>query len=158
LKQKTLCLLLVLGFSTTAFAQKDRTSWANLNALQPGQKIQVSSLKKQVGTFVNFSDAAISFRDQSGEQSIPKPDVRTVRLMDHKHRLRNTLIVMGVGAGAGAAIGAALHKGCSNQSFCLDVGGAALPAGVGAVLGGVGGAAVGFFLPSHSTIYDVSPH
>jgi hypothetical protein len=76
--------------------------------------------------------------------------------MDHKHRLRNTFIVAGVGAGVGAGIGAALHKPCSSESFCLDIGGAALPAGVGAVLGGVGGAVVGILLPSHSTIYQVT--
>jgi hypothetical protein len=36
--------------------------------------------------------------------------------------LRNTIIVAGVGAGVGAVIGAALHKPCSSQSFCLDIG------------------------------------
>jgi hypothetical protein len=81
-----------------------------------------------------------------------------VKLLENKHRLRNTLIVAGVGAGVGAAIGAASHKSCSSQSFCLDIGGSALPAGGGAVLGGVGGAVVGALLPSHSTIYRVSSH
>ena len=66
---------------------------------------------------------------------------------ENKHRLRNTIIVAGVGAGVGAGIGAALHKPCSSKSFCLDVGGAALPAAVGAVLGGVGGAVVGVLCP-----------
>jgi len=78
--------------------------------------------------------------------------------MENKHRLRNTIIVAGVGAGVGAGIGAALHKSCSSQSFCVDIGGAALPAGVGAVIGGVGGAVVGVLLPSHTTIYHVSSH
>ncbi len=81
-----------------------------------------------------------------------------MKLMENKHHLRNTIIVAGVGAGVGAVIGAALNKPCSSQSFCLDVGGAALPAGVGAVLGGMVGAVVGFFLPSHSTVYHVSSH
>jgi hypothetical protein len=46
----------------------------------------------------------------------------------HFHQfLRNTIIVAGVGAGMGAVIGAALHRPCSSQSFCLDIGGAALP-------------------------------
>ena len=108
------------------------------------------------GNFVSVSDTAISYRETTGEQSIPKQDVLSVKLMEHKHRLRNTLIVAGVGAGVGAGIGAALHKPCSSQSFCLDIGGAALPAGIGAVAGGVGGAVVGILLPSHSTIYQVT--
>jgi hypothetical protein len=158
--RKIFLLLFVLGLPCAAFAQADRASWANLSALQPGQRIQVVGMtsKKHSGNFMSISDTAISYRETNGEQSIPKPDVLTVKVMDHKHRLRNTLIVAGVGAAVGAGIGAALNKPCSSQSFCLDVGGAALLAGVGAVLGGVGGAVVGILLPSHSTIYQVSSH
>jgi hypothetical protein len=158
--RKMFLLLFVLGLPCAAFAQTDRASWANLSGLKPGQRIQVVGMtsKKHSGNFVSISDTAISYRETKGEQSIPKQDVLSVKLMDHKHRLRNTLIVAGVGAGVGAGIGAALHKPCPSQSFCLDIGGAALPAGVGAVLGGVGGAVVGILLPSHSTIYQVSSH
>jgi hypothetical protein len=158
--RKIFLLLFVLGLSCAAFAQTDRASWANLSGLQPGQRIQVvgTTSKKHSGSFVSVSDTAISYRETNGQQSIPKQDVLSVKLMEHKHRLRNTLIVAGVGAGVGAGIGAALHKSCSSQSFCLDIGGAALPAGIGAVIGGAGGAVVGFLLPSHSTIYQVSSH
>jgi hypothetical protein len=158
--RKIFLLLFVLGLPCAAFGQSDRASWANLSGLQPGQRIQVAGMtsKKHSGNFVSISDTAISYRETKGEQSIPKQDVLSVKLMDHKHRLRNTLIVAGVGAGVGAGIGAALHKSCSSPSFCLDIGGAALPAGIGAVLGGVGGAVVGILLPSHSNIYQVSPH
>ena len=158
--RKISVLLFVLGLSCAAFAQTDRASWANLSGLQPGQRIQVVGItsKKHSGNFVSISDTAISYRETNGEQSIPKQDVVSVKLLDHKHRLRNTLIVAGVGAGVGAGIGAALHKSCSSQSFCLDIGGAALQAGVGAVVGGLGGAVVGVLLPSHTTIYQVSPH
>ena len=158
--RKIFLLLFVLGLSCAAFAQTDRASWANLSGLQPGQRIQVvgTTSKKHSGSFVSVSDTAISYRETNGQQSIPKQDVIRVKLMEHKHRLRNTLILAGVGAGVGAGIGAALHKSCSSQSFCLDIGGAALPAGVGAVVGGLGGAVVGVLLPSHTTIYQVSPH
>jgi hypothetical protein len=159
--RKTFLLLLVLGLASAAFAQTDRASWANLNALHPGQRIQVVGMtsKKHSGNFVSLSDSAISYRATNGEQSIPKQDVLSVKLIEHQHRLRNTLIAAGVGAGVGAGIGAALNKSCpSQQSFCLDIGGAALPAAVGAVLGGLGGAVVGILLPSHSTIYQVSSH
>jgi hypothetical protein len=153
-------LLFVLGSSCAAFAQIDRASWANLKGLQPGQKIQVvgTTSKKHSGKFMSISDTTISYRETNGEQSIPRGDVLSVKLMQNQHRLRNTLIVAGVGAGVGAGIGAATHKGCSSQSFCFDIGGAALPAGIGAVLGGLGGAVTGALVPSHSTIYQVTPH
>ncbi len=157
--RRVFLLLFVLGVSCAAFAQTDRASWANLSGLRPGQKIQVvgRTSKKHSGSFLSISDTAISYRETTGEQSIPRQDVVSVKLMENKHRLRNTLIVAGVGAGVGAGIGAALHKGCSSQSFCLDIGGAALPAGIGAVVGGLGGGVVGILLPSYSTIYHVSP-
>jgi hypothetical protein len=156
--RKIFLLIFVLELSCVAFAQADRASWANLSGLQPGQRIQVVGItsKKHSGNFVSISDTAISYRETNGEQTIPKQEVLSVKLTEHKHRFRNTLIVAGVGAGVGAGIGAALHKSCPSQSFCLDIGGAALPAGIGAVLGGVGGAVVGILLPSHSTIYQLS--
>jgi hypothetical protein len=78
-----------------------------------------------------------------------------VKLMQNKHRLRNTLIGAGVGAGAGAAIGAAAG-GCSpGEWWCIGRGPTAAIFGV---IGGVGGTAVGALWPSHSTIYDVGSH
>ena len=153
-----LFLIFLSGAPYTLLAQANQASWSNLSVLRPGQRIRVVGMtsKKHSGNFVSISDTAISYRETNGEQSIPKQDVLSVKLMEHKHRLRNTLIVAGVGAGVGAGIGAALNKPCSSQSFCLDAGGAALLAGVGAVLGGVGGVVVGILLPSHSTIYQVT--
>src|SRR3984957_17216449 len=155
-----LFLIFCSGIPCALRAQANQASWGNLSGLQPGQRIQVVGMtsKKHSGSFVSISDTAISYRETNGEQSIPKQEVVSVKLLEHKHRLRNTLIVAGVGGGIGAGIGAALHKSCSSQSFCLDFGGAALPAGIGAVVGGVGGAVVGILLPSHSTIYQVSPY
>ena len=155
-----LVLLCVLGLSCASVAQTHQDSWAILSRLQPGQNIQVvdTASKKHSGTFTSVSETAISFRASAGEQSIQKQDVHSVRLMKNTHRLRNTLIVAGVGAGVGAGIGAATHKSCAPGAFCLDVGGRGLPAAIGAVIGGLGGAAVGALLPSHSTIYSVSTH
>jgi hypothetical protein len=155
-----LFLIFFSGIPCTLLAQAKQASWSNLSGLRPGQRIQVVEMtsKKHSGSFVSLSDTAISYRETKAQQSIPKQEVLSVKLMEHKHRLRNTLIVAGVGAGVGAGIGAAFNKPCSSQSFCLDVGGAALPAAGGALLGSVGGAVVGIFLPSHSTIYRVSSH
>jgi hypothetical protein len=149
LVRKIFSLLLVVGLSGAALAQKDQASWANLSGLRPGQKIQIVGVRsnKHSGKFVRVSDTAVSYSEATGEQSIPKQEVLSVKLLENKHRLRNTLIVAGVGAGVGAAIGAASHKSCSSQSFCLDIGGSALPAGGGAVLGGVGAPSSGLFYP-----------
>jgi hypothetical protein len=158
--QKILALPAVLSLPCISLAQANPTLWTNLNSLQSGQKIQIidTASKKYSGTFINASDASIAFAQSSGQESLPRSEIRTVKLMQNKHRLRNSLIVGAVGAGVGAGIGAALHKGCSSQSFCLDVGGKALPAGIGAAVGGIGGLTTGALLPDHQTIYNVSPH
>jgi hypothetical protein len=129
--------------------------WENLNTLQAGQKIQVvENSKKDSGTFLSVSDKEISLQGKSGSQKIQRQDVRSVRLMENKHRLRNTLIGGAVGAGAGAGIGAAAYQPCSpTNSFCVAPGGRGLPTAVGAVVGVAVGAAVGALWPSHETIY-----
>lgn len=153
----------IFGLPCGVLAQIDRasgTDWTKLSGLRPGQKIQVvdAMSKRHSGVFASVSETAIVYSAKAGEQSVPKQDVRSVKLTENRHRLRNTLLVGAAGAGVGAAIGAATHKGCSAQSFCFDVGGRGLPAGIGAVIGGLGGVAVGALLPSHDTIYSAAPH
>jgi hypothetical protein len=132
--------------------------------LQPRQKIQIVDLnsKQHSGTFVSVSNTAVSYQEAEGEQTIQKEDVRSVKLMENKHRLRNTLIGGAVGAGAGAGIGAATYhfKSCPPNAFvCLNgIGGRGLPTAVGAVVGLAGGAIVGAVLHSHKMIYSVNSH
>jgi hypothetical protein len=158
--RKSLFLICVFGLSCASWGQTDRASWANLSALQARQKIQIVDMnsKKHSGTFVSVSDTAVSYQEAAGEQTIQKQDVRSVKLMENKHRLRNTLIGGAVGAGAGAGIGAAADHPCSSQGFCIDPIGRGGAAGIGAVVGLVGGAVVGALLPSHKMIYSVTLH
>jgi hypothetical protein len=109
LMRKILFLICVLGIPCASWSQTNQASWANLSTLRAGQKIQVVEMnsKKHSGTFVNVSDTAIWYKEAAGEQAIQRHDVRSVKLMENKHRLRNTLIGGAVGAGAGAGIGAA---------------------------------------------------
>jgi outer membrane lipoprotein SlyB len=149
-----LFLICVLALPCASWGQADRASWANLSALQAGQEIQIVEMNatKHSGIFVNVSDAAISCQEAAGNQTIQKQDVRSVRVTDNKHRLRNTLIGAVAGAGAGAGVAAASWE---NRGF---LGGKGVGAEVGAVIGGVVGAVVGVLLPSHSTIYRVNSH
>jgi hypothetical protein len=159
--RKSLLLICVFGLSCASWSQTDRTSWANLSTLQAGQKIRIVDIdsKKHSGTFVSVSDTSFSYQEAAGEQTIQKQDVRSVKLMKNKHRLRNTLIGGAVGAGAGAAIGAAADTPCSSQAFlCIDPIGRSGAAGIGAAAGFVVGAVVGALLPSHQMIYSVNLH
>lgn len=158
---KILFLISVVGIAHASWAQTDESSWANLSALQPGQKIQIVDMKskKHSGTFVSHSNSEISYRDTAGEQTLQKPDVRIVKLMANKHRLRNAIIGGAVGAGAGAGIGAATFHPCSaSQTLCIQPVGRGGIAGIGAVVGLATGAVVGALLPSHKVIYRADSH
>jgi hypothetical protein len=163
--RKILFLMCVLGVSCVSWAQGDQTSWMNLSALRPGERIQIIEMnsKKNSGTFVSFSETAIAYQDNAGGQTIPKQDVRRVKLMENKHHLRNALIVGAVGAGVGAGTGAGVFHGCTpnppSSQFPNCLGGsvsrgegAAILAPVGFLVGGL----VGAFLPSHHTVYSVN--
>ncbi len=122
--------------------------WQNLNTLQAGQKIQVvQTSKKDSGTFLSVSDREISLQEKSGVQTIQRQDVRSVKLMANKHRLRNALIGAAVGGGAGAGISAAAWE---PRGYA---GGRGTGAAIGAVIGAAGGAVVGALWPGHETIY-----
>jgi hypothetical protein len=148
--------LCVLGMPFVVHAQSNKTSWENLSGLAPGHKIQVVEMnsKKVSGTFVSVSDTAISLQDPSGAQTIPRTDVRIVKLTENEHRLRHAAIGAAIGAGAGAGIGAGVYKGCkSDESFCIDPVGRGGAAGIGAAVGAAVGAIVGALWPSHQTLY-----
>jgi hypothetical protein len=152
--RKLLFLVCALGLPCASLAQSHQAAWASLSALHPGQNIEVTDTtsKTRPGTFLSVSDMAISFTDSSGEKTVQKQDVRSVKLMANQHRLRNTVIGAGVGAGAGAGIVAGTWE---SGGF---LGGKGVGAAVGAVIGGISGAVVGALLPSHSTIYRVPSH
>jgi hypothetical protein len=159
--RKILLLILIVGIPGAACAQTAQASWANLNGLRVGQRVQIVDMnsKKHSGTFVSVSDAVISYRDNAGDETIQKPDVRSVKLMANKHRLRNAAIGGAVGVGIGAGIGAATFRPCSaSQSFCPGPVGRGAYAGIGAIVGFAGGVVVGAVWPSHKMIYRTDSH
>jgi hypothetical protein len=159
--RKIALLICLLALPSVSLAQSKQALWANLSTLHSGQKIQVvgTDSKKHSGTFLSFTDTSISFHDASGDQTIQKLNISNVKLMENHHRLRNTAIGAGIGAGVGAGIGAASYKPCPpGGAFCIDPVGRGGEAAIIAVVGFLGGAAVGALIPTHSTIYNVNSH
>ncbi len=158
--RKGLVLLCLMGIPCASVAQSGPSAWSNLNGLRSGQKIQIVETNsiKHTGAFESVSSSAISIRDATGEASIQRQNVRIVKLMENHHRLRNTLILTGTGAGAGAiagfALGEAQNKG-SNEFKIITTGEIAAAGTLG---GAFVGAIVGALLPSHDTIYNVNAH
>jgi hypothetical protein len=149
-----LLLVCLLGVSCASAAQSGHSSWANLNGLRAGQKIQIVEVtrEKHSGTFVSASDSGIAFNEAAGQKSVERQNVQSVKLMENRRRLRNTLLGLGAGAGAGAGIAAAAWE---SHGF---LGGKGDGAAVGAAIGGLSGLFVGVLWPSHHTVYTASPH
>ena len=134
-------------------AQDKKSDWKALYSLHSGEKIELieTGMKKHVGTFSTVTDEAIQMSEGSNDIGIPKESVARVTVLDKSHRLRNSLLFGAVGAGAGAGIGAGATRCSSPNSFTgcwRDV-----AAGIGAVVGLLGGAGLGAAIPSHPTIY-----
>jgi hypothetical protein len=151
-------LFLMLGLllvPASVFA--DQPGWENLNRLAAGNKIQVedSNHKKLSGTFIEYSNTGFTLQTSGGAQTLRREDVRVVKLMENHHRLRNTAIGAAIGTGVGAGVGAAAYRPCSQTGFlaCLGAQGRGLNVGLGAVVGGIGGAVVGAVWPGHHTLY-----
>jgi hypothetical protein len=150
--RKLWILVFVLAMPCATFAQSNKSAWENLSTLQAGHRIEVVEMtsKKVSGAFVNVTDAGISLQGQGGAETIPRQDVRSVKLMENKHRLRNTLIGAAIGAGVGAGIGAGATGHPGNILLSVDKSkGAAAGAGIGVVAGAI----IGALCPSHQTIY-----
>ena len=157
-KAKVFSLLLVTTiFSISLPAQEPgEHSWDNLQQLRVGQKIEVvdTHLKKLKGTFLSFSEEAISLRVGKDEVGVQREDVFRVSLREKSKRLRKALIGMAIGAGAGVAaieICAYASSGflpCAGQDFRAVAYAILVPVG-GAAGAGIGAA----FPPGYQTIY-----
>lgn len=152
--RKLLILACLLAIPCVSRAQGNKAAWENLNALQPGQKIQVidKTKGKHFGTFLSVDAQEIKLHEKSGDSAIERENVARVTIP--AHRARHALFGLAIGAGAGAGIGAATG-GCSSSSTygCLGASRGEI-AGAGAAIGGAIGAIVGALLPAHKTIYQ----
>ncbi len=155
-KAKVLSLLLVTTiFSISLPAQEvGEHSWENLQQLRAGQKIEVvdTSLKKHKGTFLSFSEEAISLRVKKEEVGVQREDVFRVSLREKSKRLRNVLIGLAIGAGAGVAaaeisVRAAQPIGRFRGEYRSIAYVVLVPVGLGV------GAGIGAAFPGYQTIY-----
>ena len=132
------------------------SDWGNLQQLRVGQKIEVvdTNLKKYKGTFLSFSEEAISLRVKKDEVGVPRVNVLRVSSLDRSKRKRNILLGLAIGAGAGMLAGA----GVASAVVGFDEGQGSKPAAtiVGFLAAGAAaGVAVGAS-SGYRTIYRAS--
>lgn len=133
-------MLLILVGAAMASAQK--TDWANVKGLTIGREIRVSLEGKSFrGQLQNVTDDSLVIVAASSQQTLARADIKKVSTKGESHRLRNTLIGLGIGAGAGLGIGAGSDAGCSPHCFLGNDLGKAIFTPIGAIVGTVVGVA-----------------
>jgi len=147
--QVVMMSLLLVAVPVVASAQAREASWENLQQLRVGQRIQVieKDLKRHNGTFLSFSEEAISLRIENDDVGIQRENVLRVSNREKTHHGRNALIGAGLGFGVGALMVGVLgpkEHSADSLSVWWIVGG---PIGAGA------GAAAMSAIPSYQTIY-----
>ena len=131
-------------------AEPGISDWNNLQQLRVGGKVEVvrTDLSKHKGTFLSFSDEAISLRVGKDEVGVQRPKVFRVSAREHSKRLRNTFIGLGIGAAAGAVVGVAAVAGKPRQA-----GERRLSMVIGTLIGAGAGTVVGAAFSGYQTIY-----
>jgi hypothetical protein len=122
---------LVAAPSTT-----QQADWGNLMNLAPREEIKVvvDGANSRRGTFQSVTDDAITVHFATGDQTLARQSVRQVMAKRGGNRGKHALIGMAVGAGAGFGLGAAADRLQSHQSLEALPMGAAVGAGIGALL------------------------
>ena len=134
------------------------SSWDNLKSLRAGQEIRVvmNNFKFYQGEFESLSDDGITLRQAAGEHTLARKDVlRASQKIGRDHGVRNTLVGMAVGAGAGLATGLTANHVIWSHVNCTEgpLFGCAGPPNPhwGEILtpvGGLAGAIIGGVLPT----------
>ena len=124
--------------------------WDAVQRIPAAQKIEIrerSGSGEFGATLVSASPDTVVVRDSSGERSIPRTDVRELRVFDSARRIRRGLLWTLIGAGAGAGAGIIACISCPNEGGDITI---HVPLGIAA---GAGIGSLGFLLSPYRTVY-----
>lgn len=122
--------------------------WEAIRRLPIDEKIEIITRDgaSTRATFISATGEAIVVREKSGERSIARAEIRRLRVADPARRLQQGLLWTAVGAGSGAAIGAAICPYCPNEGHGYKF--IAPGMGIGAAVG-----ALGFLSSPYRTVF-----
>jgi hypothetical protein len=138
----TAVLLLVAAI---AAAQTNASNWNTVKALTTGTDVRILNGSRTVGGKIEgVTDETLVVNSGKGQETFGQQQVLTVSVRKARHRGRNALIGLAVGAGAGLAIGLGTRPG-PNQLKIVPTG--AIVGGLTAA-GAIVGVIVGVVIPS----------
>ena len=139
-------LCLFLFASSLIFA----ADWDAVQRIPAAQKIEVTERTgggRLRATLVSAGPDTVVVREASGERSIPRADIRELRVFDPGRRTHRGLLwtLIGAGAGAGASLAACIDCQGEGRAMTKYV---PLGVAVGAAIG-----ALGFLSSPYRTVY-----
>jgi hypothetical protein len=150
---KTMILIPILSFAAAAqtppqtSTRSSAAKWEGLKTLTSGIEVRVATAnaKPVQGALESVTDSALVLKQAGGPVSFDRAQIRSVSVKGKEHRLRNSMIGLGVGTALGVAIGYGVgHAGCRNGDGWCDLG-TAVDTAIGGVSGLVGGTLAGVF-------------
>jgi hypothetical protein len=88
-------------------------NWANVQGVTVGAEVRVRTGSKTVrGQLQSVTADLLVLNVKNSQQMITRQEATRVSVKKKNHRLRNTLLGLGIGAGAGLVIGAATDANC----------------------------------------------
>jgi hypothetical protein len=139
-------LCLFLFASGLVFA----ADWGDVQRIPASHKIEVTERNAKGrlrATLVSAGPDSVVVREASGERSIPKADIRELKVFDSARRTHRGVLWMLVGAGAGAGASLAACVSCAGEGHDTAQ---YVPAGVGV---GAAIGALGFLSSPYRTVY-----
>ncbi len=143
--RKSLVVLVLLLATACALSQQPParagSDWARIQALPVGTSLHINGKPHTACVFASADTDSITCTKSNKPVSYPRGGITTIKLT---HRGRSTLVGLGIGAGTGAIIGFAAGTDSKDTFFGPNAFRGAIT-GIGAVIGGVIGAPIGYF-------------
>jgi hypothetical protein len=141
-------IVLFLFVSSLVFA----ADWDAVQRIPAAQRIEVTEWTgghRLRATLVSTSSDTIVVRGDFGERSVPKADIRELRIFDPGRRTHRGLLwtLIGGGAGTGASLAACVSCQGEGRNMATYV-----PLGVA---GGAAIGALGFFTSPYRSVYKI---
>lgn len=142
-------LAILQVFALAAAAQAPAQNWNNVKALTVGTQVRIAVGSRTVnGDLQSVTDDSLAVNSGKGQEMFTRQEVKQVSTKKMGHRLRNTLLGLGIGTGAGVGTGVAIGHAhdCGTGFLCgvNTIAGGAL----GGAIGLVGGTIIGAVIPT----------
>jgi hypothetical protein len=108
-----LLALLLVGLAGNAAAERQATpseKWARVTQVAPGTEIRVTLVGGRTirGYLQKATADSVAVNATTSQEMLLRAEITRVQLRHESHRGRNALIGLGIGAGGGLAVGAAV--------------------------------------------------